>query len=420
MAIGSGYAIIISVKNLPPVAFDDSVGTNMGVALTFDPLINDFDQDTFPTGNISIDTYDSSSINGSTISVNPSKTSFTYTPKVNFFGFDTFTYQVTDGAATSNVATVTVAVSCLPPIQQPKSFDLTESTTYSFDITNVNCAPNKIVFSNNLPDRDINTPKQNISIVRESVVASSNLIINSITDTVINFTTKALGTGKEIGISYIYYDIINSVCNFTNKDKASVAGSTNSSSVRVVQGFLGEVINEDSVPASFTKYPMFDRGTGQYPISAVGWFVFCFDTKKVPDQYYISTISKPYKNSSNVWTTDKNFYGLIGPIGDDLGPSLDGNGRFLFFKPYGHDLNIWGKTDAGSSAYRIGCVQLFKPSITDKQDPNRYFSDPQVKPTDAQVLACINTINENPFNATINDYTNVFTGTDVPPFISII
>src|SRR5213076_2251327 len=39
--------------------------------------------------------------------------SFTYTPNANFNGTDSFTYKVNDGAADSNVATVTLTVTAV-------------------------------------------------------------------------------------------------------------------------------------------------------------------------------------------------------------------------------------------------------------------------------------------------------------------
>jgi len=44
--------------------------------------------------------------------------SFSYMPEAGFSGTDTFTYCATDGAATGNVATVTITVT--PPVAQPK------------------------------------------------------------------------------------------------------------------------------------------------------------------------------------------------------------------------------------------------------------------------------------------------------------
>jgi hypothetical protein len=420
MAIGVGHAIIISVKNLPPVVFDDSIGTNMGVALTFNPLINDFDQDTFPDGNILIDGFDSTSFQNSTISISPDKKLLTYTPITNFFGNDSFTYYVSDGVSTSNIATVNVTVSCLPPITSPKTLNLVASTNYLLDIKNINCEPGAIIFNSGLPDRDVNVPVQNISIITSSVTASPNITIKSITTTTIAFSTEALATGAAFGLSFLSYEIENSTCRFKNTDKASAGGNITSPAARIVQGFLGVTIEERSVPLSFTKYPMFDSVTNEYPLSAVGWFAACFDTKRVPDQFYISTITKPYKNASDIWTTDKAFYGLIGPIGDSLGSTLDGNGRFIFYKPYGYDINLWGKTDTAGSAFDLGCVQIYKPSITDIKNPLRYFSDPATPPTNAEVLACLSDVGKTPFNDTVNDYTSIFTGTAIPSFITVI
>jgi hypothetical protein len=92
----------------------------------------------------------------------------------------------------------------------------------------------------------------------------------------------------------------------------------------------------------------------------------------------------------------------------------------LVFKPRGRDLNIWGKTDAGSSDFQIGCTQLFNPAITGIDDPLRYYPDPAVTPTNAEVLSCLNTFTNNPYNNTINDYTPTFTGTTQPSFITVI
>ena len=56
--------------------------------------------------------------------------SFTYTPDLNFFGADSFTYRASDGALTSNVATVTVTVNQnnAAPVAVAESYTTAEDT----------------------------------------------------------------------------------------------------------------------------------------------------------------------------------------------------------------------------------------------------------------------------------------------------
>ncbi|MCB9920997.1 MAG: DUF3105 domain-containing protein [Planctomycetaceae bacterium] len=94
--------------NAAPVAVDDGYSVNQSdvltVASTSGVLANDTDADN--------DTLTASIVaqatNGS-VTLN-SDGSFTYTPNTDFSGADSFTYQASDGTATSNVATVTLNV----------------------------------------------------------------------------------------------------------------------------------------------------------------------------------------------------------------------------------------------------------------------------------------------------------------------
>jgi VCBS repeat-containing protein len=52
--------------------------------------------------------------------------SFTYTPKANFYGSDTFTYHANDGLANSNIATVTIDVNAMN--DKPVANDMNETT----------------------------------------------------------------------------------------------------------------------------------------------------------------------------------------------------------------------------------------------------------------------------------------------------
>ena len=53
---------------------------------------------------------------GTALVTDASTGAFTYTPNPNLFGMDTFTFHVSNGATTSNVATVTVTIS---PVNDP-------------------------------------------------------------------------------------------------------------------------------------------------------------------------------------------------------------------------------------------------------------------------------------------------------------
>ncbi|MGE5608133.1 MAG: Ig-like domain-containing protein, partial [Bacillota bacterium] len=57
--------------------------------------------------------------------------SFTYTPKSGFSGFDSFTYQASDGQATSNIATVTIAIGYVnhAPTAVSDSYNTDEDTS---------------------------------------------------------------------------------------------------------------------------------------------------------------------------------------------------------------------------------------------------------------------------------------------------
>ncbi len=405
-------------SNIPPVALGDELSTYMGVPIDVNPLINDEDPDNFPGTGLLVYSHDTTSFDGSKITIYPNKTTLKYTPKTNYFGVDIFQYTATDGLAVSNTGVVKLSVICRPPIKVSRNLNLTSGKTYNLDITNPNSAPGEIVFIGGLGDRDINLPPQPIRIIPGSIVKSSNITINLTSDTVINFTVAAPAGGASTTIgTFIDYELENTTCGLKSTDNSSTGGSSNNSNIRIVQAYLGVRVYEGNVPLAFTKYQMFDRTTKDYPWDNEGWFLFTFDTYNVPDQYYITMVSKPYKDINGNWTTDKSFHGLIGPIGDNIN---QGNGRFLFWKDKGKNLDCWGATPTGGSAYEMGCVQVYKPSITDPKDPARYFMDKNVPPTNAEILACLAHVGSVPFSNTAADYTNTFTGTGLPPFIAVL
>jgi VCBS repeat-containing protein len=99
--------ITVTPVNDAPVANDDSYSTNEDTPLTVPApgvLGNDTDAD---SGSITATLV--ANVQHGTLALNPNG-GFTYTPAANYFGPDSFTYTATDGAATSNTATVTINV----------------------------------------------------------------------------------------------------------------------------------------------------------------------------------------------------------------------------------------------------------------------------------------------------------------------
>ncbi|MBK8017280.1 MAG: tandem-95 repeat protein [Betaproteobacteria bacterium] len=110
---GSNVATVtVSVldTNVAPVAVGDVVTTAEDTPLTFDPRANDTDTDLDPL-TIAGMTPASHGI----VSLNADG-SVTYTPDQDFNGTDSFTYIVSDGRDTSDVATVTVIVTPQPDV----------------------------------------------------------------------------------------------------------------------------------------------------------------------------------------------------------------------------------------------------------------------------------------------------------------
>ena len=64
--------------------------------------------------------------------------SFVYTPNVNFFGVDTFTYQATDGALGSATATVTITVNPINDAPSAADGNVTIAAAYAFSVADFN------------------------------------------------------------------------------------------------------------------------------------------------------------------------------------------------------------------------------------------------------------------------------------------
>ena len=117
--------VSLTVNALPPVATNDSFGTNVNAPLNVTAsgvLANDSDPQALTLTSILV----SGPSNGSlTLNANGS---FSYTPNANYFGADSFTYQANDGLGNSNVATVSLTINALPPAAANDNFSTNLNT----------------------------------------------------------------------------------------------------------------------------------------------------------------------------------------------------------------------------------------------------------------------------------------------------
>ena len=420
-----GLNIVRAVKSVGLKAVSDNVTTFFGSAIT----INILNNDEYPidkASQITVGTYSSITLNGN-LTIAANKKTLTYTPKTNFFGVDTFTYNITDGYFKSNTATCSVSVYCKPPVIVDKSFTLQPSTTYTLDILNPNCHPGEIVFKDGLPDRDINSPQQSISIVNGSVIGLGITILET-TNTTIKFRTKAI-TDKLETVA-LTYKIKNNLCELDNTQRFDlVAGgsSTNptnpggggtNTSIGIITTLAPNTNNTKlrtlrlmDVPQSYTRFPMQDSMNNS-DLSDYGcWFALWFRNYTIPDNFYIIMIGKPIINSNGTITARPTlFRGEIGPLG--------GYGKIVFYKPIGYLLDIWTKTDREYSGFQFGATDLFNPI-----NGNRY-SDINSKPTNSQVDKCLLSIPSTAYGietlsfTDATDLSNIYPGTSKPSWFT--
>ncbi len=126
-------SVTINAVNDPPLAANDSATTNEDIAVVVNVLANDSDvEGTLIPGSVAVI---SGPANGGT-TVNPTTGAVTYTPAANFYGGDTFDYQVCDGGGACSNASVTVSVTAVndPPLAGDDSATTSEDTAVAIDV----------------------------------------------------------------------------------------------------------------------------------------------------------------------------------------------------------------------------------------------------------------------------------------------
>ncbi|MFV9691260.1 MAG: Ig-like domain-containing protein [Desulfobacteria bacterium] len=124
--------VAVATGNDPPVAVDDYASTDEDTAVDINATTNDSDVD----GNLDPSTAEV--VNGPSNGqvVNNGDGTFTYTPDENFFGTDSFEYQVcdTDGLCDTAMVTINVIQVKHPPVANDDSATTPEDTPVDIDV----------------------------------------------------------------------------------------------------------------------------------------------------------------------------------------------------------------------------------------------------------------------------------------------
>lgn len=124
----AGNRTAFNTANDTPVAVNDSVITEKGTAVTFDPRSNDSD----PFGQSLSITAVGAPANGSRTFTS---TSVTYTPNPGFTGTDPFSYTISNANGITASATITVTVAA-PPVANPVNISTPSGTAVSINPVN--------------------------------------------------------------------------------------------------------------------------------------------------------------------------------------------------------------------------------------------------------------------------------------------
>ena len=136
----SNVATVTVIVNGPPVARNDAyevmvVGSTLTVSAANGIIQNAAGRDSDPEGQaVTVVAASVTSPAHGSLSVNPDG-SFTYTPTPGWSGTDSFTYRVTDGLLSSNVATVTILVHA-PPVAVNDTYSTLVSTPLAVNSLN--------------------------------------------------------------------------------------------------------------------------------------------------------------------------------------------------------------------------------------------------------------------------------------------
>ncbi len=177
--------VTVTSVNEAPSAVGDSYTTAEDTALTVPApgvLGNDKDAEAGTTLTAVLDT---TTPNG-TLTFNPANGSFTYVPRLNFNGDDSFTYHASDGTLSSTVATVTITVTSVndaPSVTSAPPTSVAEDVTYTYTITATDPDGNPLTFAApTLPSWLVFNGTNTISVTPSQDNVGAHNVVMTVTD----------------------------------------------------------------------------------------------------------------------------------------------------------------------------------------------------------------------------------------------
>lgn len=153
--------ITVSAVNDPPGAVNDAAVTNQNTAVTISVFANDTDIESNTLSILSV----TQGANGAVV-INANGT-VTYTPNINFFGNDAFTYTVSDGNGGTDTATVSVTVNLVnspPTANAGGPYTVSEGSSVAVSATGSDPENGSLSFAWDLDNNgSFETPGQSVS-----------------------------------------------------------------------------------------------------------------------------------------------------------------------------------------------------------------------------------------------------------------
>ena len=239
--------IVVDDANDDPIAFDDFDGTVEEVPVTTNVLANDYDPEGEPLSITSVNQPSNGSV------VDNGDGTITYTPNVNFFGSDTYSYNITDGNGGSASATVTIWID---PVQDaPVAVDDIASTP-------VNVAVIVSVLTN---DYDVDGDVISINSVWNG--SNGSLIDNG--NGTVTYTPNAGFTGVDVaryritdGNGSVSIANVTIYVGITNNPPIAVDDNANTNEdIPVITGVLANDSDPDFDPLTITSVSQPTNGT---------------------------------------------------------------------------------------------------------------------------------------------------------------